>query len=136
MKIIHKKINFQDERGSIRDIFVNDPKDHCTIIFSREGAVRGNHYHRRTTQYTYIVSGEMLMVSQKFGEKRVHKHLLNPGDMMVHQPEEIHAMLAQKDTVFLAFASGIRGGRDYERDTFRVTPLIEEKKKDTETFSP
>lgn len=125
MKVIHKKINFQDSRGSIRDIFVDDPKSHCTIIFSKKGAVRGNHYHKKSTQYTYVVRGKLLMLSQKVGKSKIYRHTLKDGDLMVHKPREIHAMKALSDTTFLAFADGVRGGKKgYEADTIRVEPLI------------
>ena len=43
------KINasFKDKRGQIFDIFVNSPKDHCALITSKKGAVRGNHFHKK-----------------------------------------------------------------------------------------
>lgn len=120
MKLDHKPVNFQDDRGTIRDIFVHDPKDTCTIIFSKKGAVRGNHYHKLSVQYTYVVSGQLTMLSQKVGEQKVEKHILREGDLMTHDPMEAHAMTADEDTLFLAFADGLRGGEDYEKDTIRL----------------
>lgn len=126
MKVRHLKTNFKDSRGTIMDIFVDDPKDHVTIIFSKKGAVRGNHYHKKSTQYVFIVSGQLTMLSQRVGQKRIFKHVLRPGDLMTHKSMEIHTLIADKDTVFLAFAEGVRGGKDYERDTYRVSPLLQE----------
>ena len=42
-------VNFQDDRGAIRDIFVDEPKQHTTIITTTKGGVRGNHYHQFST---------------------------------------------------------------------------------------
>ena len=124
MKIEHRPINFEDARGSIRDIFAREPKDTCTIIVSKKGSVRGNHYHKLSTQYTYIVSGQLTMLSQKVGETAIEKHVFREGDVMTHEPNEAHALIADEDTVFLAFADGLRGGADYEQDTIRLeTPL-------------
>jgi quercetin dioxygenase-like cupin family protein len=120
MNIEHRPINFEDARGTIRDIFVRNPKDTCTIITSKKGAVRGNHVHKLSTQYTYVVSGQLTMLSQKPGETNVERHILKPGDLMIHDPNEAHAMTADEDTTFLAFADGLRGGEDYEKDTFRL----------------
>lgn len=120
MKVEHIKVNFKDRRGSISDIFVNDPKDHVTIIFSKKGSVRGNHYHKKTTQYTFVISGQLTMYSQKVGSRKVYKHILKSHDMMIHKPREIHTMFADKNTWFLAFANGLRGGKNYEKDTFRT----------------
>ncbi|MDP3740715.1 MAG: cupin domain-containing protein [bacterium] len=127
MRVIHKKINFEDARGWIRDIFTGDPWEHCTIIFSKKGAIRGNHYHKKTTQLTYIISGQMLVLSQKIGGRKIKKHVLKEGDFMVHKPMEMHAMIAKKATMFLAFARGLRGGKNYEKDTYRIKPGLEER---------
>ena len=35
------KYNFKDKRGGIIDIFVNSPKDHCTIVTFNKNAIRG-----------------------------------------------------------------------------------------------
>jgi hypothetical protein len=40
MKLEHKPVNFEDARGTIRDIFVRSPKDCVTIITSAKGAIR------------------------------------------------------------------------------------------------
>lgn len=130
MKIEHKKINFKDKRGTITDIFVDETKNHCTIILSKKGSVRGNHYHKKSTQYTFVVSGQLTMLSQKVGQKKIYKHVLSANDMMIHKPLEIHALIADKDTIFLAFADGVRGGKDYEKDTYRIEiPLEKQFKK-------
>lgn len=123
MKIEHKKINFKDDRGTICDIFANSPKDHATIIFSKKGAVRGNHYHKNSTQYDFVVSGKLTVLTKKIGEEKVKKSILLPNDLMVHEPNEIHTLIADEDTIFLAFVNGSRGGENYEKDTFKVEKL-------------
>ena len=120
MNFEHKNINFQDDRGTIRDLFVHSPKDNVTVIVSKKGAIRGNHYHKLSTQYTYVVSGQLTMLSQIVGETAIEKHVLRDGDLMTHGPNEAHALIADEDTLFLAFADGLRGGEDYEKDTFRL----------------
>lgn len=126
----HKKINHQDQRGTIRDIFVSSPKDHCTIISSKAGAVRANHFHKLSTQYTYVVSGAMTMVVQKVDENGQligspqTTHMVE-GDLATHVPYEAHAFRAEGDSVILAFADGVRGGEHYESDVYRLQqPLI------------
>ena len=62
-----KKSVFVDDRGEITDIAENVPFNSLTLITSSKGAVRGNHYHKRTTQYTYIIEGTCRYYSQKPG---------------------------------------------------------------------
>jgi len=126
MKKLHKKINFEDERGSIRDIFVNEPKEYCTIIFTKKGGVRGNHYHQSTTQYDYLVSGKMEIYGQKVGEDKIERDEWIPGDYIVWDPNEAHEFVALEDSIFITFGVGVRSGDDYEKDTFRLEKPLHE----------
>ena len=51
MIVIKPKINFKDKRGSIKDIFYKKKINHVAIIKSRAGVRRGDHYHKKTTQW-------------------------------------------------------------------------------------
>jgi hypothetical protein len=37
---------------------------------------------------------------------------------------EAHTLIADKDTVFITFVDGVRGGKNYEKDTFRLEKLL------------
>jgi len=63
--ITKKAINQKDKRGYILDIFINDPKDHCTVVSFNEKAIRGNHFHKKSKQYSFILEGKLLMFSAK-----------------------------------------------------------------------
>lgn len=116
---------FSDARGDITDIFYKKAINHGCIITNQPLAVRGNHYHNFTTQYTFILSGSIVYYSCKVGEDTVHQHFSLPGDLIISEPGEIHAMKAGVEgCVFLAFAEGPRGGEDYETDTVRVASII------------
>lgn len=121
MKKTRCDINFQDDRGTITDIFTRSPKDHITIIFSKKGSVRGSHYHKRSTQYTFVISGRLTILSRGIDAADITEDAVGPYEMMTHAPNEIHTIIAEEDTLFLACADGVRGGKDYEEDTFRVS---------------
>ena len=63
------KSNFKDKRGAIIDIFTNQPKDHCTLVTFNKSAVRGNHFHKKSTQYSYVISGKLKMFTAKVNKK-------------------------------------------------------------------
>ncbi|MBY0472762.1 hypothetical protein K2Q00_00540 [Patescibacteria group bacterium] len=131
MKLQHKPINFEDARGTITDIFVNEPKQHCTIIFTTKGSVRGNHFHKVSRQHDFIVSGSFEAYGKDMNGEggRVEKYILNKNDLAVWEPGEAHEFVALEDSVFITFVDGLRGGEDFEKDTFRLeTPLHEEYK--------
>ena len=76
-------------------------------------------------QYTFVVSGQLTVLTQQFGKKKVSRTILKPNDLIIHQPLECHAIIANKDTVFFAFADGLRGGKNYEKDTYRLEVPLE-----------
>ena len=117
--------SFQDERGTIHDIFYMANMNHACVITNQPGAVRGNHYHKLTTQYTYILSGTLVYYSKALGdEEPAHSFTAVAGDMIISDPYEIHAMRTGADgCTFIAFAEGPRGGEDYETDTYRVDDI-------------
>jgi quercetin dioxygenase-like cupin family protein len=108
----------EDDRGVIQDLLVT-PLDAVTEIRTRKGAIRGNHVHSETTQWTYVVSGLLRVVTQQGGgplRDQVH----GPGDMACEQPGVAHAWEALEDTTVLVFTKGPRSGTAYESDTFRL----------------
>jgi dTDP-4-dehydrorhamnose 3,5-epimerase-like enzyme len=119
---------FQDERGTITDIFHLIDMNSACIITNTPGAVRANHYHKHTTQYTYVLTGTLHYYSKLVDSDEPPKSIVaNKGDMIISEPNEIHAMKAGiYGCTFIAFAQGPRGGEDYENDTFRVESIIPE----------
>jgi quercetin dioxygenase-like cupin family protein len=90
-----------------------------TIVSTKAGAVRGNHYHDETTQWAYVVAGRMLMTDG------VHEFEVTVGDIVRDDPGSPHAWRAVEDTVCVVFVQGPRAGDNYEADTTRLeTPLI------------
>ena len=119
------KKSFEDKRGKIIDIFVNLPKDHCSIITFNKGAVRGNHYHKKSCQFSFLLSGELDFyfgkVDKKNGKlKKLKKRTIKKNTLITHEPYEAHAFRSKKNSVMIAFSCGVRGGKNYEKDTFRL----------------
>ena len=113
---------FEDERGIIQDLFTGQ-LDGVTEIFTRKGAVRGNHIHKHTTQWTLVRSGRLLVVTDKGEFRSRHEYL--PGEMAEELPGVAHAWKALEDTTVLVFTRGPRSGEAYESDTRRLkVPLL------------
>jgi len=120
MKKISLKPNFRDKRGTIMDIIYKTNVNHVGIIKSRKNTIRGNHYHKKTTQYVFIVQGKMEYWYKKLHSKiKAKRILLKPNDLIETPPYEIHAIRMLEDNIFVVMAKGMRGGKDYEKDTFR-----------------
>jgi quercetin dioxygenase-like cupin family protein len=113
---------FEDHRGLIRDLLTG-PIDAITQIDTVAGAVRGNHVHRKTIQWTYVVSGRLRVVTE-FGGVRTEDDY-GPGSLIVDAPGVAHAWQAIGDCRVLVFTRGPRSGADYESDTERLAvPLL------------
>jgi quercetin dioxygenase-like cupin family protein len=122
MKVSQLGPVFEDERGVITDIVQHTPFDSVTIISCVKGSIRGNHYHKESVQFTYVMSGEMRALSQMPGEA-VESKDLTEGHLLESPALERHALHALEDSLLLVITRGPRGGKNYEDDTYRVEPL-------------
>ena len=118
MIVRHLTISASDARGCIVDVVQDTPFEHAALIRSKPGAVRGNHYHRASTQYVLVLSGRLRVTTRMPGceAKTVD---VGEGDLVINEPLERHAMTALENTAFLVLTHGPRGGDHYESDTFR-----------------
>lgn len=107
----------KDDRGVIQDLFAG-PLDAVTRIYSVPGAIRGNHVHQRTTQWTYVLDGTMTFYWLE--DDGVHERIAGPGEMVCEPAGVPHAWLSNTETVVLVFTRGPRAAEDYESDTTRL----------------
>ena len=118
MKKLKIKINFNDHRGIISDIIENENINAITLLTIKKGKVRGNHYHKKTFQWNYIISGKMKLITKKNKIKKTTT--LNKDDVALITPYEHHALVGVTNCKLLVFTKGPRGGKEYESDTFRL----------------
>jgi mannose-6-phosphate isomerase-like protein (cupin superfamily) len=124
MRRIDLSVNHADGRGEIIDLIEGERVDAVTIVRFNKGAVRGNHVHDHTTQWNYLMSGRIRMVSRMPGEA-AEEMVLEPGGLVVLDPTESHAFEALLDSDLMVFTRGPRGGKEYLSDTRRLDePLI------------
>jgi quercetin dioxygenase-like cupin family protein len=109
---------FEDHRGVIQDLL--GEVDAVTEIRSNKGAIRGNHVHYHTTQWTYIVSGRLRIVTRDPGGV-VRERVYGPEEIACEEPGVSHAWEAVDDVVCLVFSRGPRSGENYESDTIRLS---------------
>lgn len=119
MRVKHLKPAFRDRRGLILDILTHVPVDAITLITCKKGSSRGNHYHKKTIQYTYVVSGRLRYLTQPPG-RSVLRRVMRAGDLAESPAGENHAFVALEDSVILSLSRGPRRGFDFEKDTFRL----------------
>ena len=121
---------FEDNRGKIADIFYKKNINHVAIIHSEPNVMRGNHYHKESTQHMLITKGSLEYWHKPVGSSEdAEMVLLEAGDFVSTPPFELHALIIRDDgNEFIVFSEGTRGGCDYEADTFRVDCIVPEDK--------
>ena len=119
MEIIKVKMVHSDNRGYIKDLVENENINAVTIITLTKGAIRGNHYHKETFQWNYIMSGKMKLVTCLPG-KGTQEVIMEKGDFAVTEPHEQHALVGLENSEVLVLTKGPRGGAEYESDTYRL----------------
>ncbi len=110
----------EDDRGFIQCL-VNLPTRNISLIFSKKGSVRSNHYHKTDWHYMYILSGSMDYYYRPHGDTaEIKKVNLQKGDMVFTPPVEEHTTFFPEDTHFLAISRNPRDQKAYEADVVRV----------------
>ena len=95
-----------------------------TFITQKKGKVRGNHFHKKTIQWNYLIKGKIKLITKQ-KNRGVKEMILLKGDLVVASSNESHAIKAIQYSEYLVFTQGPRGGKEYENDTFRLAkPLI------------
>ena len=120
----------EDNRGRIVDVFFKHNIEHVAVIDSKKGAKRGDHYHKHSVQHMLMTKGSMEYWYKPLNSEENPKCiLLKIGDILTTPPDEIHALRFPEDAQFIVFSEGVRGGKDYESDTFRIQGTIVPEKR-------
>lgn len=117
-----KKIDpvFIDERGIIADL-LNEPINHIGLITTEKNAIRANHYHKLSTQYSYILQGKFEVLIAHFNQpNNIKKLIVNVGELITIPPKVIHQFKAIDRSIMIDMISESRAGSGYEEDTVRV----------------
>jgi len=109
-----------DERGAIKSL-VNFPMKNLSLILSRKGSVRSNHYHLTNWHYMYVLSGSFDYYYRAVGSDDKPAVLrLGVGEMVFTPPMEEHATVFLEDTQLLVMSRNPRDQESYEADVKRV----------------
>ena len=119
-----------DSRGSIVDVFYNDSIEHVAVVDTEPNQLRGNHYHKQSTQHMLMTKGSLeYWYKPVDSDEPAEMVVAEVGDIVSTLPNEIHALVIREDgNQFIVFSEGVRGGMDYESDTFRVDCIVPKEK--------
>lgn len=109
-----------DDRGFIQSL-VNFPMKNISLISSKKGAVRSNHYHVTDWHYMYVLTGSFDYYYRPTGSEEEPKVIrIKAGEMVFTPPMEDHTSVFLEDTTLLAMSRNPRDQETYEEDVRRV----------------
>ena len=127
-KLKKLKVSHRDERGAIIDIFEKKIINHCTIVTFKKKSVRGNHFHKKSYQYTLIIDGNFTVKEMKIKNnklKKIFTYKAKKNNFIEHKPNHAHAFKCNSTRgSMIVFSKGLRSGKNYEKDTFRLANPI------------
>ncbi|MCL4435494.1 MAG: cupin domain-containing protein [Thaumarchaeota archaeon] len=88
-----------DERGTITNIINNEPVRSITITQSKKGSIRGNHFHKRSGKYVFVLDGKMELVV--IANETEVRQTLTAGSMVWIPKNMPHAFLAVEESTAL-----------------------------------
>ena len=116
-----------DDRGVIQSL-VNFPMKNLSLISSKKGSVRSNHYHLTDWHYMYVLSGSFDYYYRPTNSNDDLKCItVKKGEMIFTPPMEDHATVFLEDCDLLAISRNPRDQEAYEEDVRRVSLIDPEK---------
>ena len=110
----------RDDRGKIQSL-VNFPMKNISLISSKKGVVRSNHYHLTDWHYMYVLSGSFDYYYRPTGSDDELKCIrVKAGELIFTPPMEDHATVFLDDCDLLAMSRNPRDQETYEKDVRRI----------------
>jgi quercetin dioxygenase-like cupin family protein len=101
MKILEAYMSKHDDRGDVTGLFNLVPLEEVNIISTRAGCKRGNHYHKTTSEFFYIISGQLHLLVESLEQKIIFNDVLEEGALFLIEPDEIHTVTAITDVKWI-----------------------------------
>lgn len=125
-KLVQLEPPFTDSRGFIQPL-LNIPTHNVSLIQSKKGTVRSNHYHKTDWHYIYVISGALEYYFRRHGmDEGIKQFEAKTGDMIWTPPMEDHTTVFKDDTLILALSLLPRDQEAYESDVERIV-LVDPK---------
>jgi quercetin dioxygenase-like cupin family protein len=95
MRLLEPEFTHSDNRRTITQLF-SSKIEQVNIYNAKKDSVLGNHFHKETTEYFYILKG-VLMVNDE--------RILSKYSLFCFDPGERHTLLCITDVTFMTFLS-------------------------------
>ena len=96
MKKIKSYKEFSDMKGNFRGIINTLKWSEINYIETKKNGIRGNHYHKKTSELFFIIEGIIEVSVRKIKFSKFMKYKFKKGDIFIIEPMEIHIFKAIK----------------------------------------
>ena len=118
---------FKDSRGSLKKILKKSNMskdlniDEAYVLYSEKGAIRGNHYHKETTEYFCVLKGSIKFAMKGFGKEYIEEISIHEGDNIVIEvpPLTAHAIINEEDEKAIVLVLSTREYDENSTDTYK-----------------
>lgn len=99
IQILTPDFEFKDARGELTQL-CRDGYKQFNIVYSHQGVVRGNHYHKISTEVFFVIDGKLELAVSKNGI--AEKYVFAKGDMFLIPPYVVHSFKYLENTTLAA----------------------------------
>lgn len=99
IELIEPNFIYEDQRGSLTQL-VREGYSQVNVITSKEGCIRGGHYHKQNRETFYVVSGALRLTVKKDGQSEVYT--FRKGAMFTISPFVCHDFVFLSDTLLVS----------------------------------
>ncbi|AGK53556.1 polysaccharide biosynthesis C-terminal domain-containing protein [Bacillus sp. 1NLA3E] len=122
---------FEDKRGSLKKILMksqlkeNDQIEEAYLLYSEQGSVRGNHYHKKTLEYFVIVSGKAKVAMRNLDTGTFEEIYISSSDNFILKvlPNVVHAFKNEEELPLIMLAISTKEYNKFDTDTFKMEIL-------------
>ena len=105
IKKLNSHFSYNDDRGKIYGILNNFSIEEINFIDTYKGTIRGNHYHKKTTEIIFIIDGNVKVIYQSISKKVELEGkgsiIVRKNDIFLIEPYIIHTFIAQEDSKWI-----------------------------------
>lgn len=104
-QIIRPSFVREDERGTLRELLNSGTWRSVIQGEMAAGAVMGDHYHKETQVFFYLISGSLDAITEDIITGERDSFSLRGGEGVILMPNESHKLTFTGDTVYLLLKS-------------------------------
>lgn len=104
MKLLNPEFKHSDDRRTITQLFTGWVEQVNTYE-AKKGSTLGNHYHKHTIEYFYILKGTATVYLEDTVTHSAWSQVIRSGDLFVVHPYEFHTIDCLTDVEMMTFLS-------------------------------